>query len=342
MPPDLSVRLGSLELKNPVVCASGEWVATLDDLRAAIDAGAAAVVAKSTNESEAARRQLEVAQYVRLDVDWREVEDGPARKGETLFNRSGLVGERFEEWLRILLEADIYARQRSAYVVASLIPADPGELSRMAQAIEAAGIRWLEVNVGAAHSEEAARGAIALAGDSARVTELVGRVRAAVAIPVTVKLAGTGDVLGMAQAAREAGADAICLAGRPLGFLPDLETRRPALGTFGAVGGSWALPLTLRWVAKARARLGSEVPLLATNGFRDGRDVARALLAGASAVQLGTAVWTHGFSALSRAVEGLAAYLQEQGVSAGELVGEAADAVMTYEEVADELDRHVR
>jgi dihydroorotate dehydrogenase (NAD+) catalytic subunit len=331
--PDLAVQLGALRLKNPVVCGASERTITVEDLRAAVDAGAAAVVVKSTNESEAARRQLEAAEYALLDADWAEVEAPSADRSSTLFNRSGLSPLPFEDWLQMVVVADAYARTRDAYVVASLIPARVDELVRMAASIEAAGVRWLEVNLGAAHGEEAVQGAIELVAETGRVTEIVGRLRATVALPFTVKLPGHGDVVALAAAARAAGADSVCLAGRTLGFLPDLDSRRPVLGTFGAVGGAWALPLTLRWVAKARQRLGPEFPLLATNGVRDGRDAARALLAGASAVELATAVWIEGFDALTRVIDQLAAYLEEQGLGAAEIVGESADAVMTYEEV---------
>jgi dihydroorotate dehydrogenase len=306
---------------------------TIEDLRAAVDAGAAAVVVKSTNESEAARRQLAAAEYALLDADWAEIEPASADRSSTLLNRSGLSSLGFDDWLHMVVLADAYARSRDAYVVASIIPSGIDELVRMAAAIEAAGIRWLEVNLGAAHGEEAAPGAIQLVAEAESAAEIVGRVRATVALPLTVKLPGHGDVVELASAARAAGADSVCLAGRTLGFLPDLDTRRPVLGTFGAVGGAWALPLTLRWVAKARSRLGPEYPLLATNGVRDGRDAARALLAGASAVELATAVWTEGFGALSGAIDELADYLEEQGLDAVDIVGEAADQVLTYEEV---------
>jgi dihydroorotate dehydrogenase len=92
------------------------------------------------------------------------------------------------------------------------------------------------------------------------------------------------------------------------------------------------LPLTLRHVAKARLCYGPEASLIGTNGARDGHDVARFLLAGASAVQLTTILLTDGPEALTRALEQLTAYLDEQGVAARELVGEAADNVQTYEE----------
>ena len=92
--------------------------------------------------------------------------------------------------------------------------------------------------------------------------------------------------------------------------------------------------MTLRHVAKARAALGPNAPLIATNGARDGLDVARCLLAGASAVALTSAVITDGAETLSRAIDELHAYLDEQGVAAREVIGEAADNVKTYEEVA--------
>jgi dihydroorotate dehydrogenase (NAD+) catalytic subunit len=123
------------------------------------------------------------------------------------------------------------------------------------------------------------------------------------------------------------------LASRAQGFISDLETRRPVLGTFAAIGGAWAVPLTCRHLAKARqARPGG--CLIGTNGARHGRDVAQMLLAGASAVQLTSVVITDGAGALARAATELAAYLDEQGVAARELVGEAADAVHTYQEAS--------
>ena len=65
--PELAVQLGSLSLASPVMCGAGEHVADESALRAAVDAGAAAVVAKSANESEDGRRQWEVREQVLLD-----------------------------------------------------------------------------------------------------------------------------------------------------------------------------------------------------------------------------------------------------------------------------------
>ena len=333
MPPDLAVTLGPLVLRNPLICGSGEHVATYDGLVAAVDAGAAAVVAKSANESDAARRQSDFATWVFLDERWNEAHE--ATSGTTMFNRSGLVQEPWEDWLEILARADAHAARRGSWVVASVIPGDPRELPRLASDVERTGLRWIELNLSAPHAQEAAPGAIERAGDPARAGELTAAVRGATSLPLTVKLsAESADVVGLARAVREAGADAVVLVGRHMGFMPDLETRRPVLGSFGGVGGAWGLPVALRWIAKSRAALGPDVPLVGTNGARDGLDVARFLLAGASAVQVATSVIVEGFPALGRMLDELAQYLDGQGVDARDIVGEAADAVMTYEEAA--------
>lgn len=335
MPPELAIELGGLTLTSPIVCGSGEHTMTYEGLAAALDAGAAAVVAKSANESPEARRQLDAAEYVLLDETWAPLPFGAVTRSASLLNRSGLVRTPFPEWLETLARADAHARRLDAYVVASLVPGDPIELPGLASAVEQAGLRWLELNLSAPHAGEAAPGAIGRADSATAVRDLTGSVRAAAAIHLTVKLSGDGtDAVALAIAAREAGADSVALAGRQLAFLPDPATRRPVLGTFAAIGGAWSAPLTLRWIAKTRLAAGPGLPLVGTNGARGGLDAVRFLLAGASAVELVSAVFVEGPAALTRARNELSAYLDTHGLAARDIVGEAADAALTYEEAA--------
>jgi dihydroorotate dehydrogenase (NAD+) catalytic subunit len=332
--PDLGIELAGLPLSNPVICGAGEATATAAGLRALVDAGAAAVVAKSANESPAARAQLAGAEYVALDPSWRPATH-PEAAGTSLLNRSGLVDASFAEWVQVLAQADAYAAERGSYVVASLIVADLERAAQMAAEIQSAGVRCLELNIGAPHGGEAEPGAIETVRAAERAGEVVAAVRAAVRLPLLVKLTADGvDPIAMAAAARDAGADALVLAGRQLGFLPDPETRRPVLGTFGAIGGGWALPLSLRWIAKARERLGPDIPLIATNGVRSGADVVRCLLAGARAAEVYTVVHYGGPEALTRLVAEVADYARAHEVRMADLVGEAADNTLTYAEAA--------
>ena len=324
MSADLATAVAGLKLKNPVIAGSCEATSTPDQIRACLDAGAAAVVAKSVNESPAAHANLRAAEYVLLDETLSERPLGPARRTDSLFCRSGLLGVDLDEWAETLAALDRDAASHDAYVVPSLIVADPDRALEAAAAFERAGLRWLELNVGAPHATEAPDGIGA-------GVELVRQIRRAVSLPLTVKLSATDS----ATDALAAGADAVCIATRAMGFLPDLETRRPVLGTFAAVGGAWALPLTLHLVAKTHATHPG-VSIIATNGARDGFDVARLLLAGASAVALATAVLTDGPTTLARAVEDLAGYCEQQGAAVRDLIGEATRHVQTYEEVAIE------
>lgn len=121
---DLSTTVAGVRLKNPVICASGEPTITFAGIRAALDAGAGAVVAKSTNESEAAKRQLDGAEYTLLDAEWRPLLwDAPAPADASLFCRSGLVPLPFDDWLTGLAELDRYAATLDSYVIGSLIVA---------------------------------------------------------------------------------------------------------------------------------------------------------------------------------------------------------------------------
>ncbi len=331
---DLSVAIGGVRLKNPLICGAGEHVMSAAGIESALSAGAGAVVAKSANESEAARRQLDRTDYALLDAQWRRLPWAFAPPPDaTLFCRSGLAQQPFPEWLEMVARLDRAARAQDSYVVASLILADLERGAAMAGEVEAAGIRVLELNIGAPHGGEAAPGAITLEREAGRVAAIVARIRAATRLPLWVKLTGQSeDVAALAAAARAAGADAVTLMGRFMGFVPDLETMAPLLGTNAAIGGAWALPLTCRWLALARRRLGPAAPLIATNGARSGEDIARFLLAGASAVQMTSAIFTGGFGVVPRALDELRDYLARQRCHAADLIGKAADRLQSYGE----------
>lgn len=334
----LSISIASVRLKNPVICGSGEHTMDGAGMRAALRAGAAAVVAKSTNESEAAKQQLDKTDYALFDASWQRLPWNHRPPADAvLFGRSGLVQRAFDGWVEELAELDREARAQDAYVIPSLILADLARCIEQAQRMEAAGLRVLEVNIGAPHGEEAAKGAIVLERGEARVEAITAALRQAVRIPLWIKLTGQSEnVVALAAAARRGGADSVVMMGRFMGFLPDLATGLPTLGTSAAIGGGWALPLTARWLVLTRKALGKDYPLIATNGARTGHDVARFLLAGAAATELSSAVFAGGYGVLREAIASLDSYLASRQTTAEALLGHAADRVQTYQEQADQ------
>jgi dihydroorotate dehydrogenase (NAD+) catalytic subunit len=331
----LETVVGRTRLKNPVIAGAAEHLIDADGVRRALRAGASAVVAKSTNESQAARDQLQQAEYMVLNEDWRQVPWGrSAPKTAFVACRSGLTPQSFDEWLEQTAGLDREARTHDAVVVGSLILSDLDRAVTMAKQIESAGIRILELNIGTPYASQSAKGAVSTELLPARIEEIVRTIRAAVTIPVWVKITGQSErVPDLAQAAFDAGADAVVMAGRLLGLIPDVDTFQPMLGTTLGVGGPWNLPLTCHWLAMSRQRLGPQKSLIATNGAQTGLDVVRMMLAGASAVEMSSQVMLRGFSVLSDAIAEIESYLAEKKSGALDLIGRAADTRKSFSEM---------
>lgn len=323
----LETRIGGLALKNPVIAAAAEHMIEAAGVEAAIAAGAGAVVVKSANESAAARDQLQRAEYIALDAAWNPVPWGPDAPPEvTLATRSGLTPQDFDQWLEQAVRLDRLARQQGCLLVASLILADLDAALGLARQVEQAGLRTLEFNIGTPYGSQAVKGAVSTELSPERVGSLVAAMRRTVSLPLWVKLTGQSErVPELAEAALGAGADAVVMAGRLLGMVPDLDSMAPMLGTSLGIGGYWNLPLTCHWLALSRTRLGAQAPLIGINGARDGHDVARMLLAGAHAVGIASPVMLRGPQVLSEALRQLDAYLESRGVTVAELIGRAAD-----------------
>jgi dihydroorotate dehydrogenase len=327
----LAVPVGGLTLPNPILCGSGEHVMSVAGIRAALAAGAAGVIAKSVNESEAAARQLDRADYTLIrageEVAWK---SGDLAR-DSLFCRSGLAGHDPAAWFAEIGKLDGQVRDEGRFVAASIILGEPAAAVALARLAAASGVRVIELNVGAPHASEARPGAITIETDPARLTAITEQVKAASGGIVWVKLTGLSDnIAALALAAKSGGADAVGLMGRFMAMVPDLDTLRPVLGTSAAYGGNWALPITCRWLALSRRAVGPGFPLVGTNGARTGRDVARMVLAGASAVEMTSAVLQGGFATLGRARSELEAWLESKDLMLRDVVGITADGLESY------------
>jgi dihydroorotate dehydrogenase (NAD+) catalytic subunit len=318
----LATSLGRLNLPNPVICGSGEPVMTEAGIRAALGSGAAGVIAKSVNERPDAARQLDLADYTTLDVDG----------ARSLFNRSGLTFRETGDWFRAIAAIDREAAATGRFVAASIVFAGAEGAIAIATQAREAGLRVFELNVGAPHASEAAPGAISQETDPARLRELVARIRlAAEGMELWVKLTGLSSNLpALAAAARDGGADLVCMMGRFMAMMPDLDSFAPILGTSAAYGGGWALPIVCRFLALSRRAVGPAFPLAGTNGVRSGEDVARMALSGASAVEVMSVVMHEGFGAIGRIIAELDMFLAARGLDFAALVGQTADRLEGY------------
>ena len=209
---------------------------------------------------------------------------------------------------------------------ASVILADLDTTVRMAKQIEQSGLRILELNIGTPYASQARGVTCRPNWTPAIYRKSSQRCAQAISLPLWIKITGQSErVPDLAAAAFAAGGDAVVMAGRSLGLIPDVETLEPMLGTTLGVGGFWNLPLTCQWLALSRAKVGADKPLIATNGAQTGLDIARMMLAGASAVEMSSPVMIRGAKTLSNALAEFQAYLTRKGLNAAELIGVAAD-----------------
>ncbi len=323
----LATRVGGLRLINPVICGSGEPVMTEAGIRAALRAGAAGVIAKSVNERPEAAAQLDIADY--------------AWEGESLLCRSGLIQRSVADWFAALGALDREAARDGQFVAASVVMASESGAAEIASHAAATRLRVFELNVGAPHAAEAGKGAIVAETEPDQLRAVVEAVRAVVpGMQLWVKLTGlSANLPALAGAAQTGGADAVVMMGRFMAMLPDIDRFAPVLGTSGAYGGGWALPIVCRFLAMSRKAVGPAFPLLGTNGVRSGADVLRMGLAGASAVEVLSAVMKDGFGAITRMVGELQSLLAEREVDFASVVGRAADALGGYESAAQHPGR---
>lgn len=301
---DLGTQIGSVELEAPVMTAAGtaghgaELGAYLDLRRLG------AVVVKSLAPFPWAGNPAP-----RLH---------PTTAG--MLNSVGLQGPGVERWI----EDDLPGLRRSgARVVASIWGRTVEDFGLAAEQLAAAptgSITAVEVNVSCPNLEDRNR---IFAHDPVSTREVL-RVTAAVRVPRWAKLSPNTDrIVEVAEAAVEGGAEALTLANTVLGMAIDVETRRPVLGAGrGGLSGAAIRPVAVRAVYDVHHALPT-VPLIGVGGVSHGVDAVEFLLAGASAVQVGTATFADPRAA-ARVLDELAVWCADHGVAAvRDLVGAA-------------------
>src|SRR5262245_1607079 len=300
---DLTVTLGRLTLRNPVLVASGTF-GYAREMEGLVDFAALGGVIPKT-----------VTAQTRIG-------NPPPRTVETacgMLNAIGLDNDGLDHFLSHHLP---YLRTLPTAVIANIAGKTEDEFVEMAGQVgrEGAGLAALELNLSCPN----VAGGIDFAVDPAVTGRVVRRVRAACPLPLIAKLTpNVTDVRPVARAAAEAGADAVALANTFVGMAVDWRRRRPVLGNVtGGLSGPAIKPLVLRLVWQvAREKI---VPVIAVGGIATVDDVMEFLVAGASAVQVGTANF-YDPTASVRNVDGLPAALAQLGAkSVAEVVGTLA------------------
>jgi dihydroorotate dehydrogenase (NAD+) catalytic subunit len=171
------------------------------------------------------------------------------------------------------------------------------------------GVAGLEINISCPNVKE---GGICFGTDPSRAHQLICAVRKATKLPLIVKLSPNVTDIGLiARSVEEAGADAVSLTNTFTGMVIDVATCQPVLANItGGLSGPAIRPLSLRMVWETVQAVS--VPVIGMGGIMDGADALQYLIAGARAVQVGTAVFVRPDAPL-RIVADIAAYLRNKG-----------------------------
>ncbi len=297
----LATNIAGLSLRSPTALASGILGYTGDSMQIAVEGGAGAVVSKSIG--------------VKPNVGYQNPTVVQAKAG--LINAMGLPNPGIEDYK----EEITYAKELlKVPLIVSVYGYEAEEYALTAKKAAEAGADAVEINVSCPHVKFTGS---EIGGKPKLLEEVVAKVKAEVRKPVIVKMSpNVTDIVELARVAVKAGADALTVINTVRALAIDVETQSPILSNVrGGLSGPAIKPVALRCVYDIYEEL-PKTPVFGCGGVTNWRDAVEFLLAGATAVQIGTAIATEEHTVFQDINKGLTNYLKKKGYrSVKDLVG---------------------
>ncbi len=289
---DLSVHLGHLKLKNPVMPASGtfgygEEYSEFVDLNML-----GAVVVKG------------------ISLEPMEGNASP-RICETSCGMLNAIGLQNIGLKRFLKEKLPYLRKFDTRVIVNILGGTPHEYVKLSKALDDAGVDGLELNVSCPNVK---KGGIIFGTDKKALARLISKVRRSVkkAILITKLSPGISNIQEFSKLAEDAGSDAISLINTIPGMAIDIETWKPKLANItGGLSGPAIKPIAVKMVWEAAKAV--RIPVIGIGGIMNAEDALEFILAGATAVEVGTANFVNP-RATTDIISGIEAYLNKKAI----------------------------
>ncbi len=289
---DLSVQIGSLRLANPVIAASGCFGYGVE-YAGIIDLSLLGGVAV---------KGLFLAE--RRGHPPERIVETPAG----MLNAIGLQGIGVHRFIKEHLPE---LRQRRATVIVNICGSTVDEYVELARILsDAEGVGALELNISCPNIKE---GGITFGSNLNGTFDVVSAVKKVTRLPVIPKLTpNVTDIASFARASEEAGADAVSLVNTFLAMAIDVETRRPRLSNIvGGLSGPAIRPIAVRMVYECCGAV--KIPVIGMGGIASARDALEFLIAGATAVQVGTANFVDPFI-WAKLLDGIREYLERHDI----------------------------
>ncbi len=310
---NLEVKAPGLTMSNPLMLASGIQGANAASLHRVAGSSAGGMVSKSIGPSK------------------REMYPGPVcvEAGENMvLNAMGLPNPGVDKFSKMISEETF-----EVPLLVSIFGGDPKEFAEVAMKLEKAGAEAFELNLSCPHSKPGSR-ALIIGQQPELIEEVVATVKSAVNVPLYAKLSpNTTSIVSEAKAAIKGGIDGLSLINTVASLDIDPMLARPIIGNlFCGMSGPAVRPIAQKklsevTLAMQRGELES-VPVLAMGGISSGLDVARFIMLGATAVQIGSALVWDDVSAFDRICTELEEFMELRGYSKlDEMRGIALDSL---------------
>lgn len=296
---DLTVNIAGVEFKNPVITASGTFG-----------------FGREYSEFYPLR---EIGGLSCKGITLKpRMGNPPPRIAETpsgILNAVGLQNPGVDHFI----EQDLpWLKEQETVVIANIAGNTPEEYAQMAEKLSESSVDMIEMNISCPNVKH---GGVQFGTSCQSVGAITGEVRAHCKKPLMVKLSpNVSDIAEIARAAESEGADALSLINTLTGMRIDINTRRPIIrNNTGGLSGPAVFPVAVRMVWQTAGAV--KIPVVGMGGISTWRDAVEMMLAGASAIQVGTALFSDPYAPL-KIKEGLNRYLDDQGIaSVTELAG---------------------
>ena len=300
MNPNLSTSIGQIKLERPTILASGILGISLDVFNRIYRAGAGAVVTKSLSK-----------------------EPWEGYPNPTMFSVNG------NGWLNAVglsnpgasYFAKMISQNQDVPIIVSLVGSTEDDFDFMVKQFENVKVLAYELNLSCPH---VAKVGLEVGDDLELVKKIVKKIKSVTKVPVIAKVGlGTTHYLDTVAAACDAGIDAITAINTLRAMAIDVETERPILSNkIGGLSGTPIKPIAVRCVYEISSEY--KIPIIGCGGISNWKDAVEFLLAGASAVQIGSAVgdgWVDVFDEINK---GILQYMEKKGFSKiEEMIGRA-------------------
>lgn len=296
---NLAVNVAGLRLHNPTILASGLLDETGGSLARVYKSGAGAVVTKSVCLKP--RPGYKNPTIVEL--------------GSNMINAMGLPNPGIEDYLGEVRKA----KEAGAVVIGSVFGKDEKEYAAVARRFASSGVKAVELNLSCPHAKGLG---LEIAQSEAAVEGFTRAVKKAVRVPVMPKLSpNVANIAALGKAAQRGGADAVVAVNTLKAMAISAELRMPILSNrYGGLSGPALKPIGLRCVYDLYEAL--DIPVIGVGGVTTGRDAIEYFMAGASAVQIGTAIRTRGLDVFHHVFHEIDDFMEQEGFkNVAEIVG---------------------